>query len=389
MRRRLSHLAFALVAACTGPSLGGRDAPLTMATDDDGDPGVVAIVSSGDPAELRCSGALVAERVVLTAAHCDVASAPEQLAVFFGPDVRRPGTVVPILEVLVHPDADASADADLALLLLAEPAPAPPVRLAADAAIGEAPPVSVRVVGYGMTAAGAEDDVRKREGRARTDEVTPQHVLLGADPSLACNGDSGGPVLVAVPGGEALAAVISRGDAACTERFRATRVDAHLESFLRPALDAWAPGSRAAGEACLYDAHCESGRCAETLDDPTLRFCASPCAADAECAAPLACQEALCRHPVPSPGALGATCAEHDDCARGDCVDELGICSTRCVGGRGDCPDGYGCEHLGGIDFYCVPEPPPEGCACAARPGPTGLPAALLLVALLLGTRRG
>ncbi|MBX3273197.1 MAG: trypsin-like serine protease [Sandaracinaceae bacterium] len=389
MRRAALAGWLALAAGCAPPD--GARAELTMGTETAGFPAVVALVLPGEPPTLACSGTLISEHVVLTAAHCVPRGAPGQIEVFFGSDLRRAGTRVPAIAAVAHPDASESADHDLALVLLAEPAGVAPLRLASDDAIAAAPPVSVRLVGYGLTAPGAGDDVVKREGRSLTTEVTPLHVVLGADPSLPCRGDSGGPVLVSTPAGERVGGVVSRGDAACTERARATRVDAHLDDFLTPALAAWAPGSLALGDPCLYDAHCASGRCAEALDEPLLRFCAAPCAADAECDAPLSCQEALCRYPTPSPGAVGAPCASRDDCARGDCLDGRGTCSVRCVSGRGDCPTGFACEHLGGIDFYCVPPPPPGGCeACAsARPSPAG-PAAwgAALVAVAFRRRR-
>jgi len=356
-----------------------------MAVDDDGDPGVVALVLASDPGTLRCTGMLVADRVVLTAAHCDADRAVETLQVFFGPDLRRSGTLVSIIDVIAHPEADDTADADLALFLLAEPAPVAPIVLTATMSLADPPPVSVRLVGYGASAPDAADDVRKREGRSRTTEVTPQHVVLGADPSLPCNGDSGGPVYVTTPVGERLAAVVSRGDAACTERARATRLDAHLDAFIQPALDAWAPGSLLVGEPCLYDGHCVSGRCAPALDEPSLRFCASSCTGDADCEPPLSCQADLCRYPLPSPGAVGAACAAHADCARGDCLTGQGdLCSVRCVSGRGDCPASHSCEHLGGVDFYCLPDPAPGCDACAVRAGSAGPEFSFSLVLLLL-----
>ncbi|MCB9597730.1 MAG: trypsin-like serine protease [Sandaracinaceae bacterium] len=380
-----------VVLGCAAP-VAGPHAELSMGTDDDGDPAVVALVFADDPTVLKCTGTVVGERVVLTAAHCASDIPVENLLVFFGPDLRRPGTLVPVQAALVHLGADGTADADLAMLLLAEPAPVAPVSLVADAILADPPPVGVRLVGYGLTAAGAGDAVRKREGRSRTTEVNPQHVVLGPDPSLPCIGDSGGPVYVTTPMGERLAGVVSRGDAACTDRARATRLDVHLDAFIRPTLEAWAPGSLEAGAPCLYDAHCARGVCAEALDEPSLRFCASACTTDVECGASLSCQEALCRYPLPSPGAIGSTCVTHEDCVRGDCLTDQGsVCSVRCVSGRGDCPTNFACEHLGGIDFYCLPEPEPTCGACAvgpARPGAGWMLAALVALALRKRARR-
>ncbi len=350
--------------------------------DDPGDPAVVAIVD--EIGALRCTGTVVQERVVLTAAHC-VPADPAARFVVFGPFVE--GDPVALLDAVAHPDWSGDADGDVGLLLLAEPAAVAPVPLALDGALVAAPPVSVRLVGYGLTAAGAGDDDRKREGRAVTTEVSPGHVVLGPDPSLACNGDSGGPVLVTTAEGEAVAAVISRGDAACSTRSRAARLDASFEGFLRPTLEGWAAAARATGDACLYPEHCADGVCVEAPDEPRLRYCDAPCEADPDCPDAMRCAAGRCGYPTPSPGAFGGACAVDDDCLDGECLREDGICSARCVTGRGDCPRGATCAHLGGIDFFCVPDPAPSGCAVGVetRTRPPAWPmGALPLVWLLL-----
>ena len=65
----------------------------------------------------------------------------------------------------------------------------------------------VRLVGFGMTGAGADDADRKRTGTAETTEVQDRHVLLGAGPALPCSGDSGGPVLVGSGADERIAGI--------------------------------------------------------------------------------------------------------------------------------------------------------------------------------------
>lgn len=310
------------------PDHGRAVEPVTNATDDDGDPAIVAVVG----APLGCSGTLVHEQAVLTAGHCLVQEDPAAVRVFFGSRVGGEGTFVSVRDAVAHPELDDTADYDLALLWLTEPAPVAPVSMAAEPLLGATPPVPVRLVGFGVTGADAGDDGRKREGTSQTTEVTPWHVVLGADPSLPCLGDSGGPVLVASAEGEQLGAVVSRGDAACGVQGKATRVDVHLEDFVRPQIEAWERGE--------------------------LR------------------------------GLLGDSCGTDADCLRGDCLSDRATCSIRCVAGRGDCPAGFACEHLGGVDFYCVAPEPDPGCCATTRSRRERPDLLLLAVGLLVVARR-
>lgn len=364
MQGRLGPLrgsvAAALLAACA-PGLGARAEPLRNATDSEGDLAVVALVATSEPTRLLCTGARIAERIVLTAAHCGAQDDPASVSVVAGARLDLPEARAPVLAAVAHPDWDGSAQHDLALLLLAAPLlgvpwPGAPLEIADD------PPAldTARLVGWGVSAPDASDGGRKRTGTARIIEIGASDLVLAAEPTLPCHGDSGGPVLVGPPGDEVIAAVISRGDAACGVGARATRTDVHT-AFIRTQLARWADGSLGLGERCLDDPLCASGLCEPATDDPTLRFCARACSAPAECEAPLACIDGLCRHPPPSPGAFGAPCATDGDCARGECA--LGVCTVRCVAGRDACPGATQCTHTGGIDFYCLAPPPRAGCS--------------------------
>src|SRR5436190_6968535 len=74
--------------------------PILDGEDDDGDPAIVQI-RGGIGA---CTGTLVTENVVLTAAHCLIEPRPNE--VFFGAEPDGDGTVVAIEDWLVHPEVD-------------------------------------------------------------------------------------------------------------------------------------------------------------------------------------------------------------------------------------------------------------------------------------------
>jgi hypothetical protein len=64
-----------------------------------------------------------------------------------------------------------------------------------------------------------------------------------------------------------------------------------------------------------------------------------------------------CRYPLPTPGALGSPCAASSDCFDTECNAKQ-VCSQRCVQIGDDCPSGFECDNIGGIDFYCMAQPP-------------------------------
>jgi hypothetical protein len=356
---------------------------------DPGDLAVVGLVRADDPTVLRCTGTAISDHVVLTAAHCNVHRDPTAYLAFFGSDLASPAQLVGIVGGVGHPSYDDTAEADVALLLLAKPAPAK-ATLATEPLIAATPAATLRLVGFGMTGPDAGNDDLKREGWTKATEVQPNFVTLGADPSLPCSGDSGGPVFLPTDAGEVLAAVVSRGDAACSSYSKATRVDPYVSTFIKPYVAANAPGSAKDGQTCVYDAQCVGGLCLTAADEPSLKFCSRACVDGDACQAGMTCQLGQCRYSLPSPGAFGSACAKPAQCLRGQCLKELGICSHRCGTGPEDCPGGYTCKHFGGVDFYCVAAPPPpDGDRCTAAPhGEGGAGGFLLTIATLFAACR-
>lgn len=215
---------------------GARQAAVTSATPALGDRAVVAVVQRGG--DLRCTGTLIAPRAVLTAAHCGVTGDNAgDFQVFVGEVVGGVGTGVDVVDVRVHPGFVAATFAsDLAVLWLRADVPVVPVALPEGALALEVGAV-VRVVGYGVSAAGAADQGTRRQGSASISEVTEAEVTLAPAPSQPCSYDSGGPAFVIVAGVERLAGVTSRGDAGCVTTSREARVDTQL-GFIRDALAA-------------------------------------------------------------------------------------------------------------------------------------------------------
>src|SRR5581483_7418408 len=308
-RRLLRPLQLAPACAALAVALVAAAAPrparaVIGGTPDAGDPAVVAL----EPAQ--CTGTLVASRVVLTAAHCLWGRDPAQLTAVFGADVHGRGRRIAVIDGRLAPDwSPTTQENDLALLLLAEPAagvaPVPLLRSAIDDHLLGA---TLRLVGFGQ-------DRRKESGTTRLVAYLATTIVDGGGPAMTCLGDSGGPALLALGGTEYLAAVTSRGDAACRLFAVRTRVDPYVAGFIQPYIDATQPGAARLGDPCAYPAQCATGLCRPADDDPARRFCSARCAGDGECPPAMTCVGGRCAHRPPSPGALGAPCDRDGDCA--------------------------------------------------------------------------
>ncbi len=240
-----------------------------------------------------CSGTLITEDVVLTAAHCVSNTSANKVAVYVGdePAVDIVSHLYTVSEVLVH-DQYSSAQIlnDIALLRL-------------DNAVTEAvTPVEHLPSADGFTSAdigttvnfaGFGDDEYGNSGvKLQVDGTlgalgcgvsgcpdggdTATQVSYSQTTAGPCFGDSGGPMFVYRAGGTYVGGITSYGDSYCTIYGVSTRVDA-FESFIEDFL-----GTGDSGEPCASsESVCDDG-----IDDDCDGFTDcddSDCAADAAC----------------------------------------------------------------------------------------------------------
>lgn len=202
---------------------------ITNGDDDDSDSAVVALLVGG---KVFCTGVLVAPTVVATAAHCVLPSPPDQ--VYFGSNPRsKKGTFIAVSDTHAHPDFDEDTlENDIALVGLASKGPATPISVISkpldDASVGR----TIRVVGFGASAANATADLRKRTGTTTIDSYTNDDFRFHPSPSGTCVGDSGGPALVTVGDHEAVIGITSSGDSECKTYGRDIRMDRYV-TFIR------------------------------------------------------------------------------------------------------------------------------------------------------------
>jgi len=200
-----------------------------------------------------CSGTLIADDVILTAAHCmDTGSGaqpvtarePADLMVFVGdrPVGNLTGNTWAVSEVEIHEDYDRIwLEHDLALLRLTTPVTtvAPVDALPhAEGFTADDVGMTVNFAGFGYTESGSYGAKIQADGTLDglgcdvvgcTSAGFPDTQISYDQRSGigTCNGDSGGPAFVERDGVVYTAGITSYGDANCTRYGVSTRVDAY------------------------------------------------------------------------------------------------------------------------------------------------------------------
>jgi hypothetical protein len=187
--------------------------PIVAGTPDTGDPAIMEVLASRGNAGSRCTATLISPRLLLLADHCFVETPGFTYQVFPGNNDGGNGSargMLPIKTILQDPQyVTPRRGDDFAIVVLETPMTARPVplnRAPLDQAIGK----TVRYVGYGLTTPNDPGSGGvKRQNTAPLATVSPILLSLAPNAHGACNGDSGGPLLLDDGGGESIIGVAS------------------------------------------------------------------------------------------------------------------------------------------------------------------------------------
>lgn len=142
-----------------------------------------------------CSGALVTQRDVVTAAHCFF-SPPLSVSVRAGDQTSFAESYLSHPNVSIDPSTEAVRN-DVAVLRLQKSLSLPSVPLILGDSVQRGDTISI--FGYGRDENGAIDTLRS--GEMRVSDVNQYHIsaMFFGEGSNSCNGDSGGPAILVSP----------------------------------------------------------------------------------------------------------------------------------------------------------------------------------------------
>lgn len=343
-----------------------------------------------------CTGTLLNQDWVLTAAHCidpavlgqSQAQITASLRVHFDTVniFTSAGIVVRATEIIKHPlfNVNALGTHDIGLIRLATPvtdrAAVPIILDAAKVPIG----TDLQLVGFGAT---SRTNPSTAGVLRLVDQTSVSCSFVGlSDASLICwsqtngrgkcEGDSGGPSFATIAGQQVQIGVTSFGDQNCAQFGADTRTDAETAFLLEhvPELQCGADGVCAAS--------CGQGALPADPD--------CGCDADHPCGEGHTCFVDVCIVDPFAAGGVGSACTSADECESGTCATTSSeqLCTFACSPGAADaCPDGFTCRDVAGGDGVCWPADD-GGCCSTGGRGPGASLIGVALVALGLGRRR-